>query len=199
MRRLIDQRQKSLPRAKRGAFLHESERVDRQTLLLAALGAFAPEADGEFPRGEPVESLATVAKDCELSLRQQPPQKVRPEVRAVIEQPDRAAAGAWRADVAHLHPAFPFGIQKIAERGNFLRVDELRVVVDLPELGRADVAEEIALLRIGIAMRLAPPFRLVQNFRQQQRRLDWIEQLRLIEVKAPKTEERRVGKECRSR
>src|ERR1043165_4433983 len=155
MRRLIDQRQKSLPRAERGAFLHESERVDRQTLLLAALGAFAPEADGEFPRGEPVESLATVAKDCELSLRQQPPQKVRPEVRAVIEQPDRAAAGPRRADVRPLHPAFRFRIQRVPERGKSFRVDALRVVVDLPELGRADVAKKIALLRIGIAMRLA--------------------------------------------
>src|SRR5262249_25674177 len=141
MRRLIDERQKSLPRAERGAFLHQPEGIDRQTLLPAALGALAPEADGEFSRREPVEPLAPVAKDRELGFRQQPPEKVRPELRAVIEKTNRAAAGARRADVAHLDLALPLGIQEIAERRELLRIDELRVVVRLTELRGADVAE----------------------------------------------------------
>src|ERR1043166_6671149 len=107
---------------------------------------------------------------------------LNPKWKARMEMRDIRAPGTG---CSAIHPAFPFRIQKVPERGKFLRVDQLRVVVDLPELGRADVAKKIALLRIGIAMRLAPPFRLVQDFRQQQRRFDRVEQLRLIEIVAP--------------
>ena len=65
MRRFVDEADRPAARSQVSAFLQFNDLPDRQALLdcVSRFATVARHADGEFPRGEPIDRLAVVARE----------------------------------------------------------------------------------------------------------------------------------------
>src|SRR6266436_2266900 len=108
MRSLINHRQKALSGAERCALFHQAKRLYGQALLFAFLSSFTPKADCEFARRQPVEPLAAVPEYSDVHIAEKLLDEFRTDLRIIIKEPDRAAAGPGSSYVARLDFSFPF-------------------------------------------------------------------------------------------
>ena len=99
--------------AERGAFFHQAERLYGQSLLFAFLDSFAPKANSEFARGQPVEPLAPVAEYSDIRLAEKPLDEFGAYLRIVIEKPDCAAAGSGSPYIPRFDLSSSLGIEEI--------------------------------------------------------------------------------------
>ena len=95
----------------------------------------------------------------------------------IVKEPRIPRPWTRLTDIANRDLAFPLRLQEIAVRLELFHVDELGVVADRAVGRRADIVEYILSVWVGILMLLQIPLRRVGDFRQDQRRLDWIERL----------------------
>src|SRR5215813_14881255 len=158
-----------------------TESIYRQALSLQNIDV-AEKTDREFPRRQPIRPLSKITKQSYVHLAKKTLDKRRPKFRMIIEEPCIASAWAGLADIAHLDLTFPFRIQQIPIRFEFLNVDEFRVVVDGAVGCRTDIVEDVLVFRIGVLVFFQIPLSLVNDLGQDQRRLDRIKGFGLIEL-----------------
>src|SRR5262249_23180862 len=78
--------------------------------------------EGQLPVCEPIDALARVLAQNQISFSQQPAKKSRPKLRMIVKQPAAfsPAGGEW---VHGADPALPFRIQEIPIRTQFRWID----------------------------------------------------------------------------
>src|SRR5581483_292899 len=142
----------------------------------------AEKTDGVFAGGEPIRSLAKIAKQGRVHLAEEFANKRRTELRMVIKESRVARAGSGFTNVARFDFAFPLGIQEIPIGFEILLIDELAVVIDRAVGCRADVVEDVLPLGVRVLVLFEIPPGLIRDLGQDQRRLERIERPGGIEL-----------------
>ena len=128
---------------------------------------FASSSMRIFSRTDPVHHLAPFSAKSNLGLGEQPSDKLRAEIRAVI---DKSPVPYIPAESGRHHASPPLYFAKQVPPGlrSSRRLDEIRI-------DRADARPGVPLshknvlpFRIGIKVLLGPPFRLINHFGKNQ-------------------------------
>src|SRR6266404_1525851 len=73
------------------------------------------------------------------------------------------------------HFSTPLALGEIPEGAELLRFDKAFVVVDIRHFDRAQEDKDVFSVRIHVLVLPRPPFRLIEDFWQNQSALDWIQ------------------------
>src|SRR5256885_16120844 len=123
MARAIDQRKSAAAAAAdRAAFfkIGRGDVDDGQSLLRGFVDLATQMTHGEFTRGQPIGSLAPVAKQRDLGLHVKPPYKIRAEAGPMIENQHRRQQRRATRILAEKF-SFPLGLEQIPIRLDLTR------------------------------------------------------------------------------
>src|SRR5215471_12278599 len=177
MGRAVQERERTVLRDERRAFLEIRELFDRQSLEFRLVGVRAEKAQARFAAREPVDTLAEVAEERYVHLAEQLLDESRADGRMVIEKTHRRVPRPGGAHVARDDFAFPSGVDEVPDRMNLLRVYEFAVVRDVSVLLRADVTEDKLPFGVDVAVPSLIPERFIRHLREQERGFERIETL----------------------
>src|SRR5438445_10608342 len=136
MGRAVQERERTVLRDERRAFLEIRELFDRQSLEFRLVGVRAEKAQARFAASELVDTLAEVAEERHVHLAEQLLDESRADRWMMIEKTHRRVPRPGGSHVARDDFAFPSGIDEVLDRMNLFRVDELVIVRDVSFLLR---------------------------------------------------------------